>query len=74
MIILVTKCIHAVTLKKYMKSGILVRWVSIWQAALLAIIFSFDKSLFKKNGAISGPVAPTKIELSPLIPPTGIKV
>jgi len=30
--------------------------------------------LFKKKGAISGPVAPTKIELKPLIPPTGIKV
>ena len=29
--------------------------------------------LFKKKGAISGPVAPTNIELRPLIPPTLIK-
>ena len=26
-----------------------------------------------KNGAIRGPTAPTKIELNPLIAPTGIK-
>ena len=29
--------------------------------------------LFKKNGAISGPVAPMNIELIPLIPPTKVK-
>ena len=44
-----------------------------WQAALLAITFSFDKLLFRKKGAIIGPVAPIKTELNPLIPPTKIK-
>ena len=45
----------------------------VWHAALFAIILSFDSLLFKKNGAISGPVAPINIELIPLIPPTKVK-
>ena len=49
------------------------RCVIICPAALFAIIFSFLKLPFKKNGAISGPVAPINIELIPLIPPTLIK-
>ena len=53
-----------------MNSGIFVKWVIIWQAALLAIIFSLVRVLFKKNGAIRGPVAPTKIDANPLILPT----
>ena len=60
-------------MKKYIKRGILVRWVIICPAALFAIIFSFLKLLFKKNGAMSGPVAPTNIELIPLMPPTLMK-
>ena len=40
--------------------------------SLLAIIFSFNRLLIKKKGAIRGPVAPIKIELIPLMPPTQI--
>ena len=46
------------------------QWVIIWHAALFAIIFSLVRLLFKKNGAIRGPVAPTKTDAKPLIPPT----
>ena len=34
------------------------------------MIFSLVKLLFIKNGAISGPVAPTKIDANPLMLPT----
>ena len=50
-------------LKRYIKIGIFVIWVITWQAALLEITSSFNNLLFKKKGAISGPVAPIKIEL-----------
>ena len=56
-----------------MNNGIFVQCVIIWHAALFAIIFSFKRSLLRKKGAIKGPVAPIKIELNPLIAPTGIK-
>jgi len=61
------------TLKKYINNGIFVKCVIVWHAALLAMIFSFNKFLFKKKGAIKGPVAPIKIELIPLMPPTQVK-
>ena len=53
-----------------MNNGIFVKCVITWHVALLAIIFSLVNWLFKKKGAISGPVAPTKIEAKPLMPPT----
>ena len=53
-----------------MNNGIFVKCVITWQAALFTIIFSFVNLLFKKKGAISGPVAPTNIEANPLMLPT----
>jgi len=41
-----------------------------WQTALLAIIFSFVNPLFRKKGAMRGPVAPMKTVHVPLRIPT----
>ena len=49
-------------------------WLIAWQTALLAIIFSFVSFPFRKNGAISGPVAPINTVVNPLITPTPKKL